>query len=296
MMVAQVIADLKAAGVGATVAADPRFAAWFAAMGVETVTPHPNEASAVFFRRILTEVQNGEGVNGVRNAADPSRLFLPIAPEGDYYLANLVKTAADLGVECLASTPNCIRLASNKEALGRRALRFGISSVLRAPFGRHYALKPLSGAGCEGVYRTRRRPRPLRGRLVTPWLDGEHLSLAAIFKHGRGRLLQVNRQHLRIGIKGKVELERLESGIAVTRMPFERLVARLAEALPGLWGFCGVDLIRRRSRLWLVEVNPRLTTAYLGFYRPNPIEWLLALRTAPLAERYPPPPKMRIGL
>mgnify|MGYP001604739033 CR=1 FL=1 len=39
---------------------------------------------------------------------------------------------------------------------------------------------------------------------------------------------------------------------------------RTCEALPGLRGYIGVDLVLTKSEAVVIEVNPRLTTAYLG--------------------------------
>jgi predicted ATP-grasp superfamily ATP-dependent carboligase len=39
---------------------------------------------------------------------------------------------------------------------------------------------------------------------------------------------------------------------------------RTCEAVPGLRGFVGVDLVLTESEAVVIEVNPRLTTAYLG--------------------------------
>ena len=39
---------------------------------------------------------------------------------------------------------------------------------------------------------------------------------------------------------------------------------RTCRALPGLRGYVGVDLVLTESDAVLIEVNPRLTTAYLG--------------------------------
>jgi hypothetical protein len=34
--------------------------------------------------------------------------------------------------------------------------------------------------------------------------------------------------------------------------------------LPGLQGYVGVDLVLSGSDAWLIEINPRLTTSYIG--------------------------------
>jgi hypothetical protein len=39
---------------------------------------------------------------------------------------------------------------------------------------------------------------------------------------------------------------------------------RTCQALPGLRGYIGVDLVLTNSEAFVIEVNPRLTTAYLG--------------------------------
>ncbi len=288
MMIARVVADMLAAGLKVRVAADPRLRSWFCGLGgragkPEVVCPRREESLAAFLRRIM---QGAE-------------LFLPIAPETSNRLAEIVEIAAEQAVECLASDSATIRLVADKKALGERAARFGVSSVIHAEQNGFYALKPNLGAGCEGVYRLSRKPSAVaKGRLITPWLDGEQLSLSAIFNRGEGRLLQVNRQGLRIGHKGKVELKWLESGIKANKKPFERLVKALGRAFPGLWGFCGADVVRSRGRLWLVELNPRLTVAYLGFERSreNPISRLLALRAAEPMTEYLSPPKIKIAL
>jgi len=42
---------------------------------------------------------------------------------------------------------------------------------------------------------------------------------------------------------------------------------RACEAVPGLKGYIGVDLILTRTEAMVIEINPRLTTAYLGVRR-----------------------------
>jgi predicted ATP-grasp superfamily ATP-dependent carboligase len=42
------------------------------------------------------------------------------------------------------------------------------------------------------------------------------------------------------------------------------LAVRACEAIPGLRGYVGVDLMLSRAEAFVIEVNPRLTTAYLG--------------------------------
>jgi predicted ATP-grasp superfamily ATP-dependent carboligase len=42
------------------------------------------------------------------------------------------------------------------------------------------------------------------------------------------------------------------------------LADRIAAAIPGLWGYVGVDLVLTRDGPVVLEINPRLTTSYCG--------------------------------
>ena len=62
--------------------------------------------------------------------------------------------------------------------------------------------------------------------------------------------------------------------------------------LPGLRGFVGVDLVLGDADVFVVEVNPRLTTAYLGV-RAAVDENVAALALAACAGKLPAPPRVR---
>ena len=34
--------------------------------------------------------------------------------------------------------------------------------------------------------------------------------------------------------------------------------------MPGLFGFVGIDILIRNDMIYIVEINPRLTTSYVG--------------------------------
>jgi predicted ATP-grasp superfamily ATP-dependent carboligase len=43
------------------------------------------------------------------------------------------------------------------------------------------------------------------------------------------------------------------------------LITKIASALPELWGYVGIDLIEN-TQTWVLEINPRLTTSFVGIY------------------------------
>jgi predicted ATP-grasp superfamily ATP-dependent carboligase len=136
-----------------------------------------------------------------------------------------------------------------------------------------WVVKPDDGAGAEGT-RLFRRADDLRqwlaassdvGNLVIqPYLPGTAASLSVLCQEGRGWLLSCNRQDVVIendafGFRGCVV-----GGLEQRRPIYASVAAAVAAAIPDLWGYVGIDLIDRDSGPIVLEVNPRLTTSYVG--------------------------------
>jgi predicted ATP-grasp superfamily ATP-dependent carboligase len=48
---------------------------------------------------------------------------------------------------------------------------------------------------------------------------------------------------------------------------YQNLIDQIAKALPELWGYIGIDLIETAEQgPLLLEINPRLTTSFVGIY------------------------------
>jgi predicted ATP-grasp superfamily ATP-dependent carboligase len=48
---------------------------------------------------------------------------------------------------------------------------------------------------------------------------------------------------------------------------FQKLVEKIAQAIPGLWGYIGIDIIDSDVLgPVILEINPRLTTSYVGIH------------------------------
>jgi len=73
----------------------------------------------------------------------------------------------------------------------------------------------------------------------------------------------LNRQHITPGrpfqyLGGEIPLVHPAAGYAL------ELAQAAVALLPGLQGYVGVDLLLSGSQAWLIEINPRLTTSYVG--------------------------------
>jgi predicted ATP-grasp superfamily ATP-dependent carboligase len=149
-------------------------------------------------------------------------------------------------------------------------------------------VKPDDGAGCRdtrlfrnrGELRDWQQARSNPNWIFQPFVRGDAGSLSMLCCDGRARLLAGNRQKVEIA-GGAFRFDGVSvNAIADRDGRLAELASRVARALPGLWGYCGVDFIESLHGPVVVEVNPRLTTSYAGLRSAigvNPAELVLGL-------------------
>jgi len=57
----------------------------------------------------------------------------------------------------------------------------------------------------------------------------------------------------------------------------QQFAARIGQAIPELWGWVGIDIIFHKQQWVVTEINPRLTTSYVGLRKSlnqNPLSLL----------------------
>lgn len=215
-----------------------------------------------------------------RGAASADAVW-PTAPEAGRALELLSLQVERLGRTLLGCRPAAVRIAASKHQTAATLAAAGIPVVptVRAEattpdWPGRWVTKPDDGAGAEDTMITEdwatasARLRGDTGRLVAqPWLDGPSLSLSMLCADGESLLLSCNRQRLRIS-DGQVSLAGLEVNTRIEgSLALPRLARRIAGAIPGLWGYVGVDLVLTEGGPVVLEVNPRLTTSYCGLGR-----------------------------
>ena len=212
-----------------------------------------------------------------RGAAGADAVW-PTAPETAGTLERLARSTVDLGRILLGSRPDAIQLCGSKSktagvlgALGIPVVETYIDPGKLPNRPGRWVVKPDDGAGSEGLRlvpdwtAARSTLATLPGRLVAqPWVEGDPRSLSVLCASGRALLLSVNQQHLR-GSGAELTL----TGLSINALTegfegFADLAARIAAAIPGLWGYVGVDFIQTDAGPLVLEVNPRLTTSFCG--------------------------------
>jgi predicted ATP-grasp superfamily ATP-dependent carboligase len=209
-----------------------------------------------------------------------------VAPESDGILAALHEAVGPRRwVGCDVAE---IRRAGSKSTTLAHLAACGIATPLAFAEGHagRWIVKPDDGAGsldtrlhatrdaAQADLAVRRAAR--RRATLEPYVEGEALSVSMLVGHRAGprvQTLAINRQRQRIDREGWLHDRGVETGAIDGRRdpraaPLRALAHRVADAMPGLRGFVGIDVVwNPRQGPVAIEVNPRVTCAYIGLSR-----------------------------
>lgn len=217
-----------------------------------------------------------------------------VAPESAGALLQLTELAEASGKALLSSAGESVRVAGSKWLTYQQLHSAGVPVVetMRVPHrpgsGSAWVAKPDDGVSCEGARYFRDvhalehwlRHAPA-DHIVQPYVQGQPASLTMLCRGGKAWLLTCNQQLIEFE-QGKICYRGgIVNGAAGHWASFDRLACQVAAAMPGLFGYVGVDLIiGNDGRLHVLEVNPRLTTSFAGLHAAihyNPARLLLDL-------------------
>jgi predicted ATP-grasp superfamily ATP-dependent carboligase len=126
--------------------------------------------------------------------------------------------------------------------------------------------------------------------VLQPFVAGQVCSLSLLCCDGAAQLLSCNVQRIAVRDNQFHFLGSTVNAIADVDGELARVARRIASAIPGLWGYVGVDVILTLQGIVVLEVNPRMTTSFAGLraaIRRNPAQLVLDLLTTPLALVHP---------
>jgi tyramine---L-glutamate ligase len=219
-----------------------------------------------------------------RKAAGSADWSLVIAPEFNDILLDRCRWVQEEHGRLLGPPPDIVRLCSDKLALASHWATRGVPTPptfpiteTTSPPGAEWIVKPRFGAGSQDTsLNGALRPGGLVGpMIVQPYVAG--LAASVAFLCGpRHRVALIATEQL---LSSDGHFHYLGG-----RLPLDEKRARRAGAIadraiatiPNLCGYVSVDvLLGADGRDWAIEINPRLTTSYIG---------LRALATTNLAE------------
>jgi predicted ATP-grasp superfamily ATP-dependent carboligase len=241
----------------------------------------------------------------------------PVAPETSGVLERVAAIARAACQKVLISGPQGLAIAASKARTAEHLAAHSVATVPTwaswsevEPSAHGYVVKPDDGAGAEdtefvtypltpalsregrGGAAVPLEPSPLagegwvRGRIIQPYMPGQPVSLSLLVKEGEAWVLSCNTQNVTLEDNRFVYRGGTVGGAEHRRAALEPIAAAVAASLPDLFGYVGIDLIDAAEGPVLVEINPRLTTSYVGLRDSlglNPAELALALLDRPLA-------------
>ena len=264
------------------VAADlARAGRWAVSVAVSNCLPDASDGSDAPDHTTPVQMEAGETCLDfvARQAALHDQNWV-IAPETDSLLAQLqrrIDPARWIGCDRAA-----VHTASSKRATLLRLAGRGLATPLafeRSADVRRWVVKPDDGAGAVATqaHASREaawadfdhRSRGGRAMSLEPWVEGEAMSLSIGCGVHPTELLSINRQRVSVAANGAVGFHGVELGAwpldDLRGSALRAIAIEVARAMPGLRGFVGIDLVWHAQRgPVIIEVNPRVTMAYVG--------------------------------
>jgi predicted ATP-grasp superfamily ATP-dependent carboligase len=230
----------------------------------------------------------GDEESAFRALARAADFTLVIAPETDDILYRRCRWVEECGGQLLGPSPEAVRLSGDKLACGRRLRTQGVPTPpcylaapgIPIPMLRYPAVwKPRHGAGSQAIFRVetalelercaeRARQEGWAGEsVVQPFVPGMAASVAFLLGPQQQVALAPTAQHLSADGRfcyhgGTLPLPHSLAQRAV------RLGNQAVAVIPDAKGYVGVDLVLGEpmdgSRDEVIEINPRLTTSYIG--------------------------------
>lgn len=200
-----------------------------------------------------------------------------IAPEFDNILEEFCRYVENANKILLTSPSKAVALTANKFTTFQILNAAKIQTVPTEIFDstknydttKEWIIKPIDGAGAESTFLLQSEndwsalPKFGKNVLIQPHIYGEKISLSCIFKNGVARLLCVNLQQFEIENQ-QFKLKNIDVNVKQDDGHYQTLVSLIAAAFPDLFGYVGIDLIENKNACFVLEINPRLTTSFVG--------------------------------
>ena len=225
-----------------------------------------------------------------------------IAPETGGLLYDLQQSVLATDTLLLGCQPKATQICSDKLHCYQHLKQYNITSVttvLASTWSGKdfvtdtgYIVKPRDGAGCidtlffahnDDLNTWLGNQTQLDQLVIQPYISGLNLSLNLLYSVDDVLLLSINQQSIEKK-EGQLHLTACTvNGVDPLQLSVQRaqqLAQQLQLAIAGLWGFVGVDIIVTDDTIFLIDINPRLTTSYIGLHRSlstNPCELLFSM-------------------
>ncbi len=245
---------------------------------IETMLSCGRDAEAPVGVTVHT-AHNGEEKEIFTRLAAASDWTLVVAPEFDDILARLLRWVREAGGRSLNATPEAAIVTGDKlrlaGCLAERGIPTPATTCWPPPSSFPAVFKPRRGAGSQATFLIRTEDELREAvrasvdwcddRITQPFIPGDAVSVAFLIGPSCRLAMPAGAQHLStdgrfhyLGGSLPLDAERNERAA--------QLAARALDAVEGLAGYIGVDLVLGTTVAEdaVIEINPRLTTSYVG--------------------------------
>jgi predicted ATP-grasp superfamily ATP-dependent carboligase len=279
-MLRTLIADFEAAGHSVTTTLDSRIARLNPPIDADCVVP-------VFSAQ--------EAQANIRKISEQADAAYVVAPETDGVLRSLVEVLEQTGVASLNCPASAIEKVSDKAAFYAAMRKLGlplpetrmfsvaddlkeIRKTVRDSLNFPMIFKPLNGVSCcglsvvtnedqvAGAVSKIKSESSSKHFLVQELIKGDAASVSLISTGGDAATISLNRQD--VTMETPEACSRYSGGAVPFDHPLKSeafaVAEKIAKSFPDLRGYVGVDFVLTKDEAVAIEVNPRLTTSYVG--------------------------------
>lgn len=275
-----VVTDFKAAGHEVTVLLDARLSKLNPPIDADCTVP-------IFYSQ--------EPEKFLKSIAQINDALYVIAPESGQILqelAELVEKTEKTSLNCESST---IGKVADKAVLYEKLQKndfptpktltlnltdslMQIKQTIKCELTYPVVFKPVDGVGCGGLSLVKEESQIEKAIakvkaesksalfLAQEFINGDSASVSLLSNGKKAMALSLNKQN--IILAGSDAVSSYEGGV----IPYDywlkqdvfKVAEKIVEAFPGLRGYVGVDFVLTEHKAFVVDVNPRLTTSYVG--------------------------------
>lgn len=301
-MLRSISSDLKSAGHEVTVLLDARISKLNPKIEADCTVP-------IFYAK--------EQQKFLQSIAKINDALYIIAPETDGILQSLVELIEGTGKVSLNCKSKAIAKVADKTTLYKKILNLGfalktiilnttdslgktkqdIKNALKYPL----VLKPADGVSCSGLSLVKDEAQLERAIekikveshserfIAQEFIKGEDASVSLLCNGEKAVAFSLNKQNVTLAKPD--DISRYDGGSVPFDHPLKqeafRAAEKVVESIVGLRGYVGVDLILTQEKPFVVDVNPRLTTSYVGLRRVADFNVAEAIVSAVLKGSFP---------
>jgi predicted ATP-grasp superfamily ATP-dependent carboligase len=229
------------------------------------------------------------------NAAQRNDAVYVIAPETGQALQTFVRLAEKTGITSLNSKSEAIKEIADKARLYESLQKKGflspktliqntadnpanIKQTIDAELKYPVVFKPVDGTGCSGISLVE-SPVGIEKAvakivaessdtrfIIQEFVNGQSVSVSLVSNGNKAVALSLNSQQITLAQPHKASS--YDGGCVPFEHPIGKdalaLAERLIESFSDLRGYVGVDLILAKNHIYVIDINARLTTSYVG--------------------------------